>query len=163
MNSAFAAVFGASILGLVLAAHAETRMQLTDWQLDAVVAGGGLAIATFETSAAGQSTAIQTSVENIAVTGAYGGVAQSRAAVLATAAGDASIASIVANQSEVGQDPAQVATASTAGSASGDKTTLQSVDVTTAVSASGPLGRSSMGFAAALANVTAFSASGRWH
>jgi hypothetical protein len=164
MNKTYAALAGISILGLAAAAHAGAPIPLSDWQMDAVTAGSATAIAALQTSAVGRNTAIRTIVGNIAAGRLNGSLAQSRTAVLATGAGDASVATGTFNQSAAdGHGSGQVATASTAGSASGDTATVDSVGVTTAVSASGRSGRSSIGIAESLAHVTSFSASGRSH
>jgi hypothetical protein len=164
MNRVYARFAGISMFGLASAAHAGAPLQLSDWQMDAVTAGGAKAITVFQTSAAGRNTAIQTSVGNIAAERPFGSVAQSRTAVLAVGAGNASLATAVINQSAAdGHGPAQVATAFTAGSANGNTATVRSVDVTTAISASAGPGHSSIGIADSLADVTTFSASGRSH
>jgi hypothetical protein len=164
MKNACAALAGISMFALAAAAYAGAPMQLSDWQMDAVTAGSAKAITAFETSAAGRNTAIKTSVGNIAAERPRGSLAQSRTAVLAIGAGKASLATDVINQSAAnGYGPAQVATASTAGSASGDTATVRSVGVTTAISASGRSGQSSIGITESLAKVTTFSASGRSH
>jgi hypothetical protein len=164
MNKACAALAGMSMFGLASAANAGAPLQLSDWQMDAVTAGSAKAITIFQTSAAGRNTAIQTSVGNIAAERPFGSFAQSRTAVLATGAGNASLATDVINQSAAGgHGPAQVATASTAGSASGDIATVHNVGVTTAISTSAGPGHSAIGIADSLADVTTFSASGRSH
>jgi hypothetical protein len=164
MNKAYALLAGISAFGLVAAAQAGAPMQLSDRQMDAVTAGGARANTAFQMSAVGQNTAIQTSVGNIAAERPYGSLAQTRTAVLATGSGNASVVTDVVNQSATnGHGPAQVATASTAGSASGDTATVHSVDVTTAVSTSGRPGYISMGATESLAHVTTFSASGKSH
>jgi hypothetical protein len=164
MNKAYAALAGISMLGLAAATHAGAPMQLSDWQMDTVTAGNATAITAFQTSAAGRNTAIRTSSANIAAERPNGSLAQSRTGMLATGAGNASVATDVVNRSAAdGHGPAQVATALTAGSASGDTAAVRSVDVTTAISASGRSGRSSIGIAESLTNVTTFSASGRLH
>jgi hypothetical protein len=162
MNNAYAAIVGISIFGLTAAAHAGTPVQLSDWQMDGVTAGSAKAVAAFQTSAAGRNTAIQTYVGNITAERPHGSLAQSRTAVLAVGTGKASLTTDVVSQSAAhGYGPAQVATASTAGSASGDTATVRSVGVTTAISASAGSRNSSIGIAESLANITTFSASGR--
>jgi hypothetical protein len=132
--------------------------------MDAVTAGSAKAVTAFQTSAVGRNTAIQTSVANISAERSHGSLAQSRTALLATGAGKASLATDVVSQSAAnGYGPAQVATASTAGSAKGDVATVRSVSVTTAISASAGSPHSSIGIANSLADVTTFSASGRSH
>jgi hypothetical protein len=164
MNNAYAAILGISIFGLTQGAYAGAPLQLTDWQMDAVTAGNAKAITVFQTSAAGRNTASQTSVGNIAVERPFGSFAQSRTAVLSTGAGNASLATDVINQSAAGgHGPAEVATASTVGSANGNTATVRSVDATTAISTSAGPGRSAIGIADSLADVTTFSASGRSH
>jgi hypothetical protein len=164
MNKAFVALASISIFGLTAAAHAGAPARLSDRQMDAVTAGSATATAAFQTSAAGRNTAIRTSVANVAAVRNYGSVAQSRTAVFATGTGNASVATDLVNRATAdGYGPAQVATASTAGSASGNTATVYSVGVTTAVSASGPSGYSSMGVAESLANTISFSVSGRSH
>jgi hypothetical protein len=111
-----------------------------------LTAGSALAITAFQTSAAGRQTAIQTNLGNTAVELGDVSLAQSRTAVLATATGNASIATNSFNQSLAGgQNPTQSAIASTAGLARGDTVVMQSVGVTTAVS-SGLSGYGSIGF-----------------
>jgi hypothetical protein len=150
------------MLALAATARAGAPMQLSDWQMDSVTAGSAKAIAAFQTSVAGRHTAVQTSVGNIAAETPHGSLAQSRTAVFATGAGEASVATDVVNASAAnGHGPPQVATASTAGSANGDTATVQSVGVATATSASGRSGHSSIGTAESLARTTTFSASGR--
>jgi hypothetical protein len=164
MNNAYVAILGILISGLTAAAHAGAPVQLSDWQMDAVTAGSAKAVTAFQTSAVGRNTAIQTSVANISAERSLGSLAQSRTALLATGTGKASLASDVVNQSAAnGYGPAQVATASTAGSAKGDIATVRSVGVTTAISASAGSLHSSVGIANSLADVTTFSASGRSH
>ena len=164
MNKAYALLASISVLGLAAAAHAGAPMQLSDRQMDTVTAGGANAITAFQTSAVGRNTAIHTSVGNITAEMPYGSLAQTRTAVLATGSGNASIETSVVNRSAAnGYGPAQVATASTAGSASGDTATVRSVDVTTAVSASGRSGYTSTGATESLAHVTTVSASGKEH
>jgi hypothetical protein len=149
MNKAYAGLAGISMFGLVAAAHAGAPMQLSDRQMDAVTAG--------------RNTAIQTSVGNITAESPSRSLSQTRTGVLATGDGNASVATEVVNQSAAnGHSPTQIANASTAGSASGETATVQSVDVTTAISASGPSRNSSIGIADSLAHVTAFSTSGKW-
>ena len=164
MNKAYAISAGILMFGLAAAAQAGAPMQLSDRQMDTVTAGSAKGITTFQTSAVGRNTAIQTSVGNIAAERPYGSLAQTRTTVLATGGGNASVATDVVNQSAAtGHGPAQVATASTAGSASGDTATVHSVDVTTAVSASGRSGYPSIGTTESLAYVTTSSASGKSH
>jgi len=164
MKKALAMVGAVSILALVAAAHAGGPMQLSDRQMDAVTAGSAQGIVAFQTLAAGQQAAIRTSVANIAAEFPYGSVAQNRTALFDSATGKAAIATNTFSQSSAdGRGPAQVATASTAGSANGSEATVASVGVTTAISASGRTGRSSIGLAESLAQVTAFSVSGRSH
>jgi hypothetical protein len=162
MNKACATLAGMSMFGLASGAHAGAPLQLTDWQMDAVTAGSATAMPVFQTTAVGRRTATQTSVGNVAADRLNGSLAQSRTAILTTGAGKASLASDVINQSTAdGHGPAQTATASTAGSASGDSVAVRSADITTAVSASIGPGHSSIGIAESLANVIAFSVSGR--
>jgi hypothetical protein len=164
MRKTYLKLTGISMFGLASAAHAGAPVQLTDWQMDVVTAGNAKAITAFQTTVAGQHTATQTMVGNVAVNRLTGSLAQSRTAVLATSAGKASVATDVINQSSAdSHGSTQVATASTAGSASGDRATVFSVGITTAISASAGPGRSSIGIAGSLANVTAFSVSGRSH
>jgi hypothetical protein len=164
MKKTYLKLTGISMFGLASAAHAGAPVQLTDWQMDVVTAGNAKAIAAFQTTVAGQHTAIQTMVGNVAADRLNGSLAQSRTAVLATGAGKASVATDVINQSSAdGHGPAQVATASTAGSASGNTATVHSLGVTTAISVSAGPGHSSIGVADSLAYVTAFSASERSH
>jgi hypothetical protein len=162
MRKTYLKLTGISMFGLASAAYAGAPVQLTDWQMDAVTAGSATAIAAFHTNVAGQHTAIQTMVGNFAADRHTGSLAQSRTAVLATSTGKASVAADVINQSSAdGHGPAQIAIASTAGSASGDSATVRSANITTAISASIGPGRSSIGIAESSANVTAFSVSGR--
>ena len=164
MNKAYAALAGMSMLGLASVAYAGAPLQLTDWQMDAVTAGSATAMTVFQTTAVGRQTATQTSVGNVAADRLNGSLAQSRTAILATGAGKASVATDVINQSAAdGHGPAQVATASTGGSASGNTATVRSLGVTTAISISAGPGHSSIGVADSLAYVTAFSASDRSH
>jgi hypothetical protein len=164
MRKTYLKLTGISMFGLVSAAHAGAPIQLTDWQMDVVTAGNAKASAAFQTTVIGQHTAIQTSMGNIAADRPSGSLAQSRTAVLATSAGRASVATDVINQSSAdGRGPTQVATASTAGSASGDRATVFSVGVTTAISASAGPRHTSIGISQSLANVTTFSVSGRSH
>ncbi len=164
MNKAYARLAGLSMFGLAAVAHAGAPMQLSDQQMDAVTAGSAKTITAFQTSAVGRNTATQTSVGNIATESPGGSLARTQTAVLATGVGNASVATDVVNRSAAnGHGPAQVATTSTAGSASGDIATVRSVDVTTAISASGRSGYSSVGIADSLAYVTTFSASGKSH
>jgi hypothetical protein len=163
MKKAYALLAGIAVFGLIAAAQAGGPMQLNDWQMDTVTAGGATAITALQTSAVGRNTAIQTSVGNIAAQGAYGSLAQTRTAVLATGGGNASVAADVVNQSTTnGRGSPQVATATTAGSASGDIATVHSVDVTSAVTA-GRSAYTSIGATESLAYVTTFSASGKGH
>jgi hypothetical protein len=163
MNKAYAGLAGISMFGLVAAAHAGAPVQLSDRQMDAVTAGSAKAVTAFQTSTAGRNTAIQTSVGNITAESPSRSLSQTRTGVLATGDGNASVATEVVNQSAAnGHSPTQIANASTAGSASGETATVQSVDVTTAISASGPSRNSSIGIADSLAHVTAFSTSGKW-
>jgi len=164
MNKVYAGLAGISIFGLAATAHSGAPMQLSDKQMDAVTAGSAKAIAALQTSAAGRNTAIQTSVGNIAAETPYGSLAQTRTAVLATGAGNASVATDGVNRSAAdGHGSTQVATTSTAGSASGDTAIVHSVGVTTAISALGRSGYNSIGIAESLAYVTAFSTSGKSH
>jgi len=164
MKKAFAMLAAVSILSSVAAAHAGGPMQLSDRQMDAVTAGSAEAIVAFQTSAAGQHAAIRTSVANIGAEFPYGSVAQSRTVLFGKATGNTAIATNTFGQSSAdGHGPPQVATASTAGSANGGEAMVSSVGVTTAISASGRSGRSSIGLAESLAQVTAFSASARSH
>lgn len=164
MKRAFAMLAAISILSPVAAARAGGPMQLTDRQMDTVTAGSAGAIVAFQTSAAGQHAAIQTSVANMAAEFPHGSVAQNRTAVFDSATGNAAIATNTFSQSSAdGHGPAQLATASTAGAANGGEATVASVGVTTAISASSRSGGSSIGLAESLAQVTAFSASGRSH
>ena len=152
------------MFGLASVAHAGAPLQLTDWQMDAVTAGSAIAGTALQTTVAGRQTATQSSVSNIAADRLKGSLAQSRTAVLATGAGKASVATDVINQSSAdGHGPAQVATASAAGSASGNTATVHSLGVTTAISVSAGPGHSSIGVADSLAYVTAFSATERSH
>jgi hypothetical protein len=152
---------GISMLALAAAAHAGTPMQLSDRQMDAVTAGSAQAITAFQTSATGQHAAIRTSVANVAAELRYGSVAQNRTALFGTATGNAAISSNTFSQSSAdGHGPPRLATASIAGSANGDKAMVASVGMTTAISASGRPGHSSIGVAESLAQVTAISASG---
>jgi len=163
MNKASAALACFSIFGLAAAAHAGA-LELSDWQLRVVTAGSATAITALQTSAAARNAAIQTSVRNVAAENLHGSLAQSRAGVLATGAGNASVASDTFSQSVTnGHGPRQTATASTAGSAAGGTATLRSVAITTAVS--GQLGsrHSSIGVTGSSANITALSVSGRQH
>src|SRR5262249_53346752 len=106
----------------------------------------------------------QTSVGNIALESPSGSLAQTRTAVLATGINHASVATDVVNQSMANDHgSASVATASTAGAATGDKATVHSVDVTTAIGAAAGPGHSSIGIANSLAYVATFSASGKSH
>jgi hypothetical protein len=162
MKKTFTMLTAVPILSWVAAAHAGGPMQLSDRQMDAVIAGSAQAIAAFQTSASGQHAAIRTSVANIAAEFPYGSVAQNRTALFSTATGNAAIATNTFSQSSAdGHGPPQVATASTAGSANGGKATVAGVAVTTAISASDRSARSSIGLAESLAQVTAFSVSGR--
>ena len=162
MNKGYVTLAGVSMLGLAAIAHAGTPVQLTDWQMDVVTAGSATALTAFQTTASGQHTASQTNVSNIAVDWRLGSLAQSRTAALVSGTGKASVATNVVSQSAAdGHGPAQFATASTAGSASGATATVRSVGITTAISASAGPGHSTVGIASSLANVTAFSASGR--
>jgi len=162
MRKTYLKLTGISMFGLASAAHAGAPVQLTDWQMDAVTAGNATAIAALQTSAVGRNTTIRTTVANTAAERLHGSLAQSRTGVLATSTGKASVATDVINQSSAdGHGPAQIATASTAGSASGDSATVRSANITTAISASIGPGRSSIGIAESLANVIAFSVSGR--
>ena len=164
MSKACAALAVMSMFGLASVAHAGAPLPLTDWQMDAVTAGSAKAITAFQTTVAGQQTATQTSVGNIAADRPNGSLAQSRTAVLVTGAGKASVATDVINQSAAdGHGPAQVATASTGGSASGNTATVRSLGVTTAISTSAGPGHSSISIAESLADVTTFSVSGRSH
>ena len=164
MRKTYLKLTGISMFGLVSAAHAGAPVQLTDWQMDVVTAGSATAITALQTSAAGRRTTIQTMVGNVAADRPTGSLAQSRTAVLATSTGKASVTTDVINQSSAdGHGPAQVATASTAGSASGDSAIVRSANITTAITASIGSGRSSIGIADSLANVTSFSVSGRSH
>jgi len=162
MNKGYVTLAGVSMLGLAAIAHAGTPVQLTDWQMDVVTAGSATALTAFQTTASGQHTASQTNVSNIAVDRRLGSLAQSRTAALVSGTGKASVATNVVSQSAAdGHGPAQFATASTAGSASGATATVRSVGITTAISASAGPGHSTVGIASSLANVTAVSASGR--
>ena len=162
MNKGYVTLAGVSMLGLAAIAHAGTPVQLTDWQMDVVTAGSATALTAFQTTASGQHTASQTNVSNIAVDRRLGSLAQSRTAALVSGTGKASVATNVVSQSAAdGHGPAQFATASTAGSASGATATVRSIGITTAISASAGPGHSTVGIAESLANVTAFSASGR--
>ena len=162
MNKAYAGLAGISMFGLAAAAHAGAPMQLSDRQMDAVTAGSAKAVTAFQTSTVGRYTGIQTSVGNIAAESPSRSLSQTRTGVLATGGGNASVATDVVNQSAAnGHSPAQIASATTAGSASGDTATVHSVDVTTAISASGPSRNSSIGIADSLAYITAFSTSGK--
>jgi hypothetical protein len=164
MNKMCLKLTGISLFGLASAAHAGAPVQLTDWQMDVVTAGSATAIAVLQTSSAGRNTTLRTSVANIATDLPHVSLAQSRTAVLATGAGNASLAADVINQSTAGgHGPSQVATASTAGSASGDRATVSSLGITTAISTSAGPGHSSIGIADSLANITTFSVSGRSH
>jgi len=164
MRKMYLKLTGISMFGLASAANAGAPVQLSDRQMDVVTAGSATAITALQTSAAGRKTTIQTSVANIAADRPHGSLAQSRTAVLATGAGRASVATDVINQSSAdGHGPAQIATASTAGSASGDSATVRSANITTAIKASIGPGRSSVGIAESSANVIAFSVSGRSH
>jgi hypothetical protein len=157
MNKTRSVFAGISICGLAAAAYAEGPIPLSDWQMDTITAGGAKAVAAFQTSAIGRNTAINTSLGNITFESSYGSFAQTRTGVLATASGNASVNTSATNQSAAA---GQVATASTAGSASGDTATVHSVDVTTATSASGLSGSNSIGVTDSLARITTFSASG---
>ena len=162
MNKGYVTLAGVSMLGLAATAHAATPVQLTDWQMDVVTAGSATALTALQTTVSGQHTASQTNVSNIAVDRRLGSLAQSRTAALVSGTGKASVATNVVSQSAAdGHGPAQFATASTAGSASGATATVRSVGITTAISASAGPGHSTVGIASSLANVTAFSASGR--
>ena len=162
MNKGYVTLAGVSMLGLAATAHAGTPVQLTDWQMDVVTAGSATALTALQTTVSGQHTASQTNVSNIAVDRRLGSLAQSRTAALVSGTGKASVATNVVSQSAAdGHGPAQFATASTAGSASGATATVRSVGMTTAISASAGPGHSTVGIASSLANVTAFSASGR--
>jgi hypothetical protein len=162
MNRACAVFASMLMFGLARTAHAGTPISLSDWQMDAVTAGAASAISAFQNSTAGRNTTIQTSVGNIAADRPRASLAQSRTAVLATGTGKASLATALVNQSAAqSHGPAQVATASTTGSALGDAATVHSVAVTTAISASAGPGHRSIGIADSLANVTTFSVSGR--
>jgi hypothetical protein len=164
MNNVYLAIVGILISGLTTAAHAEAPVLLSDWQMEAVTAGSAKVVTTFHTSAVGRNTAILTSVANISAERSHGSVAQSRTAVLATGTGKAALATDVVSQSAAnGYGTAQVATASTAGSAKGDIASVRSVGVTTAISASAGSPHSSIGIANSLADVTTFSASGKSH
>jgi hypothetical protein len=164
MYKTYLRMTGISMLGLVSTAYAGAPIQLTDWQMDVVTAGNAKAIAAFYTTATGQSTAIRTSLGNMATDRRSGSLSQSRTAVLATGSGNAAVATDIINQSAAnGHGPAQVATASTAGSADGDKATVRSVGITTAISASAGPGHTSIGISQSLANVTTFSVSRRSH
>lgn len=163
MNKAYARLAaGISMFSLATTAYAGAPIQLSDRQMDTVTAGSAEAITALQTSAVGRNTALQTSVGNIALESPSGSLAQTRTAVLATGANHTSVATDVVNQSAAnGHGSASVATALTAGSASGDTATVHSVDVTTAISASAGPGHSSIGIADSLAYVTTFSASGK--
>ena len=162
MNKSGAALAGISIFGLAAVAHAGAPIQLSDRQLDAVTAGSAKAIAAVQTTALGRNSAIQTSIANIATEDPRRSLAQSRTAVLATGAGNASVATEIVNQSSTnGRAAGQIAIAATGGSASGDKATVQSVGVTRAVSSSDRLGYTSVGIADSLAHVVSFSVSGK--
>ena len=164
MNKMYLRLTGISMLGLASAAQAGAPLQLTDWQMDVVTAGNATAITAFQTTAAGRQTAVQSIVANIAADRLSGSLAQSRTAVLATGAGRALVATDVINQSSAdGHGLAQTATAWAAGSASGDQATVRSVGITTAISTSAGPGHGTIGIAESLANVTAFSVSGRPH
>jgi hypothetical protein len=164
VDKIYARLAGISMFGLVSAAYAGVPIQLTDWQMDVVTAGNAKASAAFQTTVIGQHTAIQTSMGNIAADRLSGSLAQSRTAVFAAGSGKAAVATDIINQSAAnGHGPAQVATASTAGSADGDKATVRSVGITTAISASAGPGHTSIGVSQSLANVTTFSVSGRSH
>jgi len=164
MRKMYLKLTGISMFGLASAAHAGAPMQLTDWQMDVVTAGNAKAITAFQTTVAGQHTATQTMVGNVAADHLTASLAQSRTAVLATSTGRASVATDTINQSSAnGHGSSQVATASTAGSASGDIATVRSLGITTAISASAGPGRSSIGITDSLATVTSFSVSGRSH
>jgi hypothetical protein len=164
MKKALAVSAAISILALVAAAHAGGPMQLSERQMDVVTAGNAQAVVALQTSAAGQQAAIRTGVANIAAEFPYGSVAQNRTAVLGTATRNAAVATNTLSQSSAdAYGPPQLATASTVGSASGDVATVASVGVTTAISSSGRSGNSTIGLAESLAQVMAFSASGRSH
>jgi hypothetical protein len=163
MNKAYAVLAGISMLGLA-AAHAGTPIQLSDWEMHAVTAGSAQTITALQASAAGRNSAIRTSVGNIAAENLQGSFAQSRTGVLATSAGGASVATDTLSQSAAdGHGPPRIATASVAGSASGDAATVRSAAITTAVNAQLGSGHSSIGVTESLANITSFSASGRVH
>lgn len=164
MAKAYAILAGISIIGLA-AAHAGAPMQLSDWQMQAVTAGSANANGVFQTSVDGRKAAVvQTSVGTNTAVNSHRSFAQSSTGVLATGTGDASIATDTLNQSTAdGHGPAQVATAATAGSASGGTPTVRSVGITTAISASAGPSRSSIGVAESLANIITFSASGGLH
>ena len=161
MNKAYAGL-AISMFGLAAAAHAGAPMQLSDRQMDVVTAGSAQGVTTFQTSAAGQNAAaIQTSVGGSTAEFPSQSFSQTRTGVLATGGGNASVATDVANQSVAnGHSPPQIANASTAGSASGETAAVQSVNVTTAISASLPSPNSSIGIAGSLAHITTFSTSG---
>ena len=161
MNKAYVGLAGISMFGLAAAAHAGAPMQLSDRQMDAVTAGSAQGVTTFQTSAAGQNAAIQTSVGGSTAEFPSQSFSQTRTGVLATGGGNASVATDVANQSVAnGHSPPQIANASTAGSASGETAAVQSVNVTTAISGSLPSPNSSIGIAGSLAHITTFSTSG---
>jgi hypothetical protein len=161
MNKASAALASFAIFGLAAAAHAGA-LQLSDWQMQAVTAGSAAAIAALQTSAAGRNATLQTSVGNIAAEKPHGSFAQSRIGVIATAAGNASVATDTFNQSAAdGHGRPQIATASIGGSAAGGVATVRSVAITTAVSIQLASRHSSIGASGSLANITTFSVSGR--
>ena len=162
MNKAYAGLAGISMFGLAAAAHAGAPMQLSDRQMDAVTAGSAQAVTTFQTSTAGQNTAIQTSVGTSTAEAPSRSFSQTRTGVLGTGSGNASVATDVVNQSVAnGHSPPQIANASTAGSASGETAAVQSANVTTAISASLPTPNGSIGISASLAHITTFSTSGK--
>ena len=160
MNKAYAGLAGISMFGLAATAHAGAPMQLSERQMDAVTAGSAQGVTNFQTSAAGQNTAIQTSVGARTAVAPSRSFSQTRTGVLATGGGNASVATDVVNQSVAnGHSPPQIANASTAGSASGETAAVQSVDTTTAISASLPSRNGSIGIASSLAHITTFSTS----
>ena len=164
MTKAYAALAGISILGLAVAAHAGAPMQLSDWQMQAITAGSANANTALQTSADGRNAAAQASVGASTAVSPLRSFAQSSTGVLTTGTGDASISTNTLNQSTAnGHGPAQMATAATAGSASGDVATVQNVGITRAISASPGSSQSSMGVTESLAHTITFSASGVSH
>jgi hypothetical protein len=152
MNKAVAGWTGIAML-LTAAVEAGTPIELTDRQMAIVTAGSAKAVSALQTSASGRGTATQTWVGNIAAARPAGDFAQSRAAVLASGTGNASLSADIFSSSTV---DGLGASAASAAAATGDLATVHDATVTTAIST--PAGSGRIGIANSLAVTTSFSA-----